>query len=107
MTNIQYTTDTELLVLLSQQVDLSESDLEQHAALIKALDLTLEEAKTIKIEDNIATIECNNQEYLIGTDESWKEDAKHDGRAYSLSNYDGLELEAEINSMVYYIYRQC
>jgi len=39
-------------------------------------------------------------------DEKWKQDARYDGRAHSLSFYDGNEYEETVNGNVYYIYRQ-
>lgn len=38
-------------------------------------------------------------------DETWKKDAKMDGRGYSLSSYDGNEYEQDVNGTTYYIYR--
>lgn len=38
--------------------------------------------------------------------EKWKSDAKIDGRAHSLSRYDGDEDEIEIDGETFYIYRQ-
>ena len=37
--------------------------------------------------------------------ESWKKDARMDGRGHSLSSYDGYEYSEEINGETYYIYR--
>jgi len=37
--------------------------------------------------------------------ESWKRDARHDGRAHSLNTYDGEELNAMVNGTIYCIYR--
>lgn len=37
--------------------------------------------------------------------EGWKEDARGDGRAHSLSGYDGKEDYQEVNGTDYYIYR--
>ncbi|WP_298845621.1 hypothetical protein [uncultured Clostridium sp.] len=37
--------------------------------------------------------------------ESWKNDAKQDGRGHSLSGYDGEETEVSVNGETYYIYR--
>jgi hypothetical protein len=38
--------------------------------------------------------------------ESWKSDARMDGRGHSLSGYDGNECEQEVNGTTYYLYRQ-
>ena len=38
--------------------------------------------------------------------ESWKSDARMDGRGHSLSSYDGYEQEQEVNGTTYYLYRQ-
>lgn len=38
--------------------------------------------------------------------ESWKKDARIDGRANSLNRYDGDEDEVEIDDVSYFIYRQ-
>lgn len=38
--------------------------------------------------------------------ESWKSDAKCDGRGYSLGRYDGIEHEEIVNNTYYYIYKQ-
>lgn len=38
--------------------------------------------------------------------ESWKDDARNDGRGHSLNSYDGGELEQKINENWYYAYRQ-
>jgi hypothetical protein len=38
--------------------------------------------------------------------EKWKCDARFDGRANSLSRYDGNEDEESVNGETYYIYRQ-
>ena len=38
--------------------------------------------------------------------ESWKHDAKNDGRGHSLSTYDGREYEEDVNGTTYYIYRK-
>lgn len=38
--------------------------------------------------------------------ESWKEDAKHDGRGHCLNHYDGNEYSQEVNGTTYYLYRQ-
>jgi len=37
--------------------------------------------------------------------ESWKSDARHDGRGNSLGRYDGNENEETVNGTTYYIYR--
>ena len=37
--------------------------------------------------------------------DSWKSDARMDGRSHSLAHYDGEELEATINGTTYYIFR--
>lgn len=37
--------------------------------------------------------------------ESWKSDARYDGRGHSLSGYDGNENEVEVDGETYYIYR--
>lgn len=37
--------------------------------------------------------------------ESWKSDARKDGRGNSLSRYDGYENEETVNGTTYYIYR--
>lgn len=36
---------------------------------------------------------------------SWKSDAKMDGRGHSLASYDGHECEEHVNGTYYYIYR--
>ena len=38
--------------------------------------------------------------------ESWKNDAKIDGRGHSLNPYDGIEYEEKVNNTYYYIYKQ-
>lgn len=38
--------------------------------------------------------------------ESFKDNCKYDGRAHSLSRYDGKEDEQTVNNTTYYIYRQ-
>jgi hypothetical protein len=38
-------------------------------------------------------------------DESWKRDARMDGRGHVLSSYDGSENEEKVNGTWYYIYR--
>lgn len=38
--------------------------------------------------------------------ESWKSDAKVDGRAHSLARYDGHEYDYTVNDTTYYVYRQ-
>ena len=38
-------------------------------------------------------------------EDSWKSDARMDGRGHILSTYDGDENEEEVNGTVYYIYR--
>lgn len=37
--------------------------------------------------------------------ESWKSDARMDGRGQALSSYDGNEEEETVNGVTYYIYR--
>lgn len=37
--------------------------------------------------------------------ESWKRDARYDGRGHSLNRYDGNEDEETVNGTEYYIYR--
>lgn len=37
-------------------------------------------------------------------DEKWKSDARMDGRAHSISSYDGCEDEEEVNGTTYFIY---
>lgn len=39
-------------------------------------------------------------------EEKWKNDARYDGRAHSLSRYDGNEDTEEVEGEIYYIYRQ-
>ena len=39
-------------------------------------------------------------------EESWKQDARYNGRGHILAGYDGDENEVEVNGTTYYIYRQ-
>lgn len=39
-------------------------------------------------------------------EETWKEDARQDGRGQSLSGYDGLEHSVEVGEDTFYIYRR-
>ncbi len=39
-------------------------------------------------------------------EESWKDDAKHDGRGHSLNRYNGHEEEQTVNGTSYFLYRQ-
>jgi len=58
------------------------------------------------IEPEIEKMELGDLSYYIKFDEeSWKSDAKMDGRGHRLSGYDGNENEEEIEGEIFYIYR--
>jgi len=53
----------------------------------------------------MTTIDTPRTDACYFDDEKWKRDARIDGRAHSLSRYDGNEDDQEINGVTYYIYR--
>ncbi len=61
------------------------------------LDNYLEECVYPELQGNLS---------MYFDDEKWKRDARMDGRANSLSRYDGKEDEETVNGTIYYIYRQ-
>jgi hypothetical protein len=62
----------------------------------ESLDYYIEECILPELPDNL-------RNYF--DDEKWKRDAKYDGRGYSLSSYDGEEIEINIDGEWFYIYR--
>lgn len=84
---IAYGDQEYLVVTDSEANDLWEEDLDQY------------------IDDCILSELPEAYRYYFDS-EKWKSDARMDGRAHSLSRYDGDEDEQEVDGTTYYIYRQ-
>jgi|688.fasta_scaffold382403_2 hypothetical protein len=70
----------------------------------ESLDNYIEECITPEI-DKLSEGAGNLSYYITFDEESWKRDARMDGRGHSLSSYDGHENEETIEGTTFYIYR--
>ena len=77
---------------------LAGSDAEMDEEWDESLDRYLDECVMPDIRDE------NLKRYF--DTESWKADARHDGRGHSLNHYDGDEESTKVNGTWYYAYRQ-
>ncbi len=80
------------------------TDAEADEAWEESLDNYIEECITPEI-DKISESQGNLGYYISFDEETWKRDAKMDGRGHSLSSYDGCENEETIEGETFYIYR--
>ena len=70
----------------------------------ESLDSYIEECITPEI-DKLSEGAGNLSYYITFDEETWKRDARMDGRGHSLSSYDGCENEEEVEGITFYIYR--
>ena len=70
----------------------------------ESLDSYIEECITPEI-DKLSEGAGNLSYYITFDEETWKRDARMDGRGHSLSSYDGHENEETIEGETFYIYR--
>ena len=70
----------------------------------ESLDSYIEECITPEI-DKLSEGAGNLSYYITFDEETWKRDARMDGRGHSLSSYDGCENEETIEGTTFYIYR--
>lgn len=70
----------------------------------ESLDNYIEECIQPEI-DKLSENAGNLSYYITFDEETWKRDARMDGRGHSLSTYDGNENEETIENTTFYIYR--
>jgi hypothetical protein len=70
----------------------------------ESLDSYIEECITPEI-DKLSEGAGNLSYYITFDEETWKRDARMDGRGHSLSSYDGCENEETVEGETFYIYR--
>lgn len=63
-----------------------------------------QEQRDLFLEEKYHT-EHTESDFLQWCKDTWKYDAKMDGRGHSLATYDGHECVEHVNSTYYYIYR--
>ena len=80
------------------------TDAEADVKWEESLDSYIEECITPEI-DKLSEGAGNLSYYITFDEETWKRDARMDGRGHSLSSYDGHENEETIEGETFYIYR--
>lgn len=80
------------------------TDEEADEAWDQSLDSYIEECITPEI-DKLTKGHGSLGAYISFDEETWKRDAKMDGRGHSLSGYDGNEEEVEVGGVLYSIFR--
>lgn len=71
----------------------------------QSLDSYIEDCIQPEIDRVVEGLGGNLACYIKLDEESWKRDARTDGRGHSLNSYDGSEDEVEVGGVTYYIYR--
>ncbi len=80
------------------------TDAEADVKWEESLDSYIDECITPEI-DKLSEGAGNLSYYITFDEETWKRDARMDGRGHSLSSYDGNENEETVEGETFYIYR--